>query len=84
MLEAAHIQDWSDDEKNRLNPRNGLAMCRLHHMAYDLGLLRVDHTGTISFRGRLSKGKPSVVKSFSLSCAGRKIARPVKRKGLLL
>lgn len=35
LIEACHILDWKDDEKNRLNPCNGLAMNTLFHRAYD-------------------------------------------------
>ena len=35
LIEACHIIDWKGDEKNRLNPCNGLAMNVLFHRAYD-------------------------------------------------
>ena len=35
LIEACHISDWADDEKNRINPCNGLAMNVLFHRAFD-------------------------------------------------
>lgn len=41
MLEAAHIVSWAEDEKNRLNPTNGLCLNNLFHEAYDNYLVTV-------------------------------------------
>ena len=35
LIEACHIIDWAEDEKNRINPCNGLAMNVLFHRAFD-------------------------------------------------
>ncbi len=44
LLEAAHIVKWSetDDPKLRVNPRNGMAMCRIHHKAFDENIITID------------------------------------------
>lgn len=44
LLEAAHIQSWSASPANRVNPRNGLCLSRIHHTAFDLGLITLDET----------------------------------------
>lgn len=41
LLVASHIVPWSMDERNRLNPRNGLLLSSLHDKAYDVGLITV-------------------------------------------
>lgn len=41
LLIASHIVPWAEDEKNRLNPENGLCLSALHDRAYDQGLLTV-------------------------------------------
>lgn len=41
MLEAAHIVSWAEDDKNRLNPTNGLCINNLFHDAYDNYLVTV-------------------------------------------
>ena len=44
LLVASHIVPWPEDEKNRLNPENGLCLCLLHDGAFDKGLLTVTDT----------------------------------------
>lgn len=41
LLEACHIVDWSEDEKNRTNPKNGLCLNAFFHKAYDSHLLGI-------------------------------------------
>lgn len=42
LLVASHIVPWSVDERNRVNPRNGLLLSALHDKAFDAGLLTID------------------------------------------
>ncbi len=42
LLVASHIVPWSVDERNRVNPRNGLLLSALHDKAFDTGLLTID------------------------------------------
>jgi len=41
LIIAGHIRPWGLDERNRLNPRNGLAMNALHDKAFENGLLTI-------------------------------------------
>ncbi len=41
LLIASHIVPWSKDEKNRLNPMNGLCLNALHDRAFDKGLITI-------------------------------------------
>lgn len=41
MLVASHIVPWSLDSRNRLNPRNGILLCRTHDAAFEAGILRI-------------------------------------------
>jgi putative restriction endonuclease len=41
LLIASHIKPWGLDVKNRLNPRNGLAINALHDKAFENGLLTI-------------------------------------------
>ncbi len=41
LVEACHIVDWSEDPKNRTNPKNGLCMNPFFHKAYDKYLLAI-------------------------------------------
>jgi putative restriction endonuclease len=41
LIIAGHIRPWGLDERNRLNPRNGIAMNALHDKAFENGLLTI-------------------------------------------
>lgn len=41
LLVASHIVPWSRDEKNRMNPSNGLCLNALHDKAFDVGLITI-------------------------------------------
>lgn len=41
FLVSSHIVPWSKDEKNRLNPRNGLCLNSIHDKAFDKGYITV-------------------------------------------
>ena len=47
LLVASHIIPWAQDSKNRLNPRNGILLCRLHDAAYEYDLVRIRADGTV-------------------------------------
>jgi putative restriction endonuclease len=50
-LGAAHIILWSkSSESERLDVRNGLLLCPVHHELFDAGVLTVDGNGTIHFQ----------------------------------
>ena len=42
LLVASHIKPWRDFPNERLNPRNGLCLSRLHDAAFDAGLIALD------------------------------------------
>ena len=55
MLMAGHIKPWKDSEPSeRLDPRNGLAACPSHDVAFDTGLLTVDAALEIHVSGALA------------------------------
>ena len=41
LLVAGHIKPWAEDEANRMNPCNGLALNALHDRAVELGLFTI-------------------------------------------
>lgn len=61
MLRASHIVPWKDDEKLRLNPRNGLCLNALHDAAFDRGLLTLTDSCEVRYAKRLRKGLPREV-----------------------
>jgi len=59
LLIASHIRPWSIDEKNRLNPQNGIAINALHDKAFENGLLTITTDFKIKISPILLKQKKS-------------------------
>ncbi|MGV3539061.1 MAG: HNH endonuclease [Rufibacter sp.] len=57
LLVAGHIRPWSIDEKNRLNPTNGLVMNALHDKAFETGLLTITPDYQIKISPSLRKSR---------------------------
>lgn len=55
LLIAAHIRPWGEDEKNRLNPRNGLTINALHDKAFENGLIAITEDYRIKISSILMK-----------------------------
>ena len=47
LLVASHIVPWRADEKNRLNPSNGLSLSMLHDKAFDIGIITINNDMTV-------------------------------------
>lgn len=59
LLIAGHIKPWSIDEKNRLNPQNGIAINALHDKAFENGLITISNNYKIQISSILLKQKKS-------------------------
>ncbi len=57
LLVASHIIPWSKDEKNRLNPRNGLCLNALHDKAFDIGLISISEQFRVIVSRRLKESE---------------------------
>ena len=78
LLIASHIIPWRDDESNRLNPRNGLALSMLHDKAFDAGMITITENMTVLVsRTEAKKGDPFFNKTIR-SFDGTKITLPGK------
>lgn len=53
LLVASHIVPWSEDAKNRMNPRNGLCLNALHDRAIDRCMMWVEEDYTVRFISNL-------------------------------
>jgi predicted restriction endonuclease len=62
LLDAAHIRAWSKAPESRLDPANGIALCALHHRAFDTGLMHFAPGGRIAIADpvRLSRNEQTV------------------------
>lgn len=77
LLIAGHIMPWSLDEKNRLNPRNGILINALHDKAFEIGLITIDQSLKIQVSSVLHKQKnnPAIQDHF-LRYVGKPIVEP--------
>lgn len=53
LLIASHIKPWSIDEKNRLNPTNGICLSATLDKAFDRGFITIDKNFKILFSTKL-------------------------------
>jgi len=77
LLVASHIIPWADDEKNRLNPENGLCLNSIHDKAFDGGFITI----TTGYKVKLSKAlldfqKEDAVRIFFKNFENSKITMP--------
>ena len=80
LLIASHIVPWSKDEKNRLNPMNGLCLNALHDKAFDCGLITInseDYCIRISSKLKTKNATESIRQNF-LKLDGEVIRLPDK------
>lgn len=80
LLIASHIVPWSKDEKNRLNPMNGLCLNALHDKAFDNGLITInaeDYTIRVSSKLKKKNVSESIEQNF-LKLEGTLILLPDK------
>jgi putative restriction endonuclease len=57
LLITSHIIPWAKNEKERLNPRNGLCLNSIHDKAFDKGLLTIKPDYTIELSSVILKKK---------------------------
>lgn len=77
LLIAGHIKPWSVDEKNRLNPRNGIAINALHDKAFENGLFTITTDYKIKISPELYKRKKSAaLEEYLLRFDNQKIILP--------
>lgn len=79
LLIAGHIKPWSIDEKNRMNPSNGIAINALHDKAFEQGLMTItpDYRIRISSKLYADHKKPRMEEYF-LRYDNEDIIKPTK------
>jgi putative restriction endonuclease len=77
LLSASHIVPWAEDEKERMNPRNGLCLAKTQDAAFDRHLITLDEhlRVVISKSIRDHFGNESVRQNFAPH-EGRQIEKP--------
>jgi len=77
LLIAGHIKPWGIDEKNRLNPQNGIAINGLHDKAFETGLITITPDYKIKVSSILAKqNKNQSIKEFFLKYDNQSIILP--------
>lgn len=78
LIISGHIVPWSQDEKNRLNPRNGIAINSLHDKAFENGLITITPDYRIRVSSILMNKKDDIITSYFKSYDGEKMILPTK------
>ena len=79
LLVASHIVPWSKNEKERLNPRNGLCLNALHDKAFDKGFITITPDFKIKVSEKVkSLSNHSSTESFFTKFHNQKIQVPEK------
>ncbi|MCB9421550.1 MAG: HNH endonuclease [Ardenticatenaceae bacterium] len=78
LLNASHIVPWSNDPKNRVNPRNGLCLNALHDRAFDRGLLTITEDYRVKISSIVKENVQSAVQDYLLKYDDVEINLPDK------
>jgi putative restriction endonuclease len=76
FLIAGHIRPWGIDEKNRLNPRNGIAINALHDKAFESGYITITPEYKIRVSPSLMKKKNNVINDYFQKYENKDIILP--------
>ncbi|MFA6277712.1 MAG: HNH endonuclease [Pedobacter sp.] len=78
FLIAGHIIPWGVDEKNRLNPQNGIAINALHDKAFECGYLTITPDYIIKISPLILKQKTQYTLDYFTKYENKKIILPSK------
>lgn len=77
LLLASHIIPWSKNEKERLNPENGICLSPLYDKAFDKGIIAINTNYEVILSTELKKKKDSpFFNNHFASIENRKIIEP--------
>lgn len=76
LLVAGHIRPWGVDEKNRMNPQNGLAINALHDKAFEAGLITILPNYKVKVSTILKKSKDESIKEYIVRYDNQSIILP--------
>lgn len=79
LLLASHILPWSKDDKERLNPENGICLSPLYDRAYDKGYIGINEKFEILLSAEVKKKQTAAYHAkYFASLEGSKITMPQK------
>jgi len=76
LLVAGHISPWGLDEKNRMNPQNGLSLNALHDKAFEAGLITILPNFKVKVSSIIRKEKNESIKDYFLKYENQEIQIP--------
>jgi len=76
LLIASHIIPWSVNEKERLNPSNGICLNALHDKAFDKGLITFDSGFCLVLSGDIKASPQTYGRGFFKQYEGQKMKLP--------
>ncbi|MBK6854214.1 MAG: HNH endonuclease [Burkholderiales bacterium] len=79
LINASHIVGWAEDEAHRVDPRNGIALNRLHDAAFDKKLVTFDEDLRLVIGRTLREfvGKDELARSF-IAFEGRPLRKSAR------
>lgn len=77
LLDAAHINAWSEHPDTRLDPANGLALCVLHHRAFDAGFMHFAKGGRIDIAEPVRCSKNAATRLHLIDFHAKQIRAPL-------
>ena len=79
LLLASHIVPWSKNEKERLNPENGICLSAMYDCAYDKGYIGINKNFEIILSSEIKKkSKQNYYTKYFAEISGCKIQMPKK------
>lgn len=79
LLVASHIIPWAMNEKERLNPSNGICLSALYDKAFDKGIISFDENNRTIFSSKLEKAiTQEYYAKYFLPIKGKELAVPGK------
>jgi dTDP-D-glucose 4,6-dehydratase len=79
VLCASHISPWAEDEKNRLNPENGLCLSATYDAAFDRHLISFDEHYRLVVSKEIKDLYTDVAaRSYFFDCEGQTMTLPAK------
>ena len=78
VLKAAHILRWADNQKERLNPQNGICLSALADICFEKGLLTIDKNYKVKLSEKV-KSDPNLFKELK-KYDGKKLNLPILKE----
>ena len=76
LLVASHIVPWAKDEKNRMNPCNGISLNNLYDNAFDRGFISFDSETRLILAEILEKSTSDSILKLFKNIKGQKLTTP--------